>query len=151
MRKKKERKQTNPNEGCAIICEDGNRLSFFFVELSLRCYETNARRTWHIALGPTDIPHTRRTPAAPARAPPRQGERGVTVWDGDSPSMLSPGSTTQITRGGGPAHRSGSRASSSPIYRTVAFGKSERQRAAPPSQPSSKRWAHTHMMNKTLY
>ena len=28
--------------------------------------------------------------------------------------MLSPGSTTQITRGGGPAHRSGSRASSSP-------------------------------------
>ena len=30
----------------------------------------------------------------------------------DSPSMLSPGSTTQGTRGGGPAHRSGSRASS---------------------------------------
>ena len=52
------------------------------IELSLRCYETNARRTWHIALGPTDIPHTRRTPAAPARAPPRPGERGVTVWDG---------------------------------------------------------------------
>ena len=26
---------------------------------SLRCYETKARRTWHIALGPTDIPHTR--------------------------------------------------------------------------------------------
>ena len=53
-----------------------------------------------------------RTPAAPARAPPRPGERGVTVWDGDSPSMLSPGSTTQGTRGGGPAHKSGSRASS---------------------------------------
>ena len=45
-------------------------------------YETNARRTRHIALGPTDVPHTRRTPAAPARAPPRPGERGVTVWDG---------------------------------------------------------------------
>ena len=29
----------------------------------------------------------------------------------DSPSMLSPGSTTQETRGGGPAHKSGSRAS----------------------------------------
>ncbi|EOD33691.1 hypothetical protein EMIHUDRAFT_363833 [Emiliania huxleyi CCMP1516] len=27
--------------------------------------ETNARRTWHIALGPTDIPHTRRHPRAP--------------------------------------------------------------------------------------
>ena len=54
-----------------------------------------ARRTWHIALGPTDIPHTRRTPAAPARAPPRPGERGVTVWDGNRTSMLSPGSTTQ--------------------------------------------------------
>ena len=53
-----------------------------------------------------------RTPAAPARAPPRPGERGVTVWDGNSPSMLSPGSTTQRTRGGGPAHKSGSRASS---------------------------------------
>ena len=38
----------------------------------------------------------------------------MTVWDGNSPSMLSPGSTTQRTRGGGPAHRSGSRASSSP-------------------------------------
>ena len=25
-------------------------------ELSLRCYETNARRTWHIALGPTRLP-----------------------------------------------------------------------------------------------
>merc|ERR1739841_336189 len=43
-------------------------------------------------------PQTSRTPAAPARAPPRPGERGVTVWD-ESPSMLSPGSTTQITRG----------------------------------------------------
>ena len=32
----------------------------------------------------------------------------------DSPSMLSPGSTTQGTRGGGPAHKSGSRAPSSP-------------------------------------
>ena len=32
----------------------------------------------------------------------------------NSPSMLSPGSTTQGTRGGGPAHKSGSRASSSP-------------------------------------
>ena len=30
------------------------------------------------ALGPTA---TSRTPAAPARAPPRPGERGVTVWD----------------------------------------------------------------------
>ena len=39
-------------------------------------------------------PQTSRTPAAPARAPPRPGERGVTVWDGNSPSMLSPGSTT---------------------------------------------------------
>ena len=47
---------------------------------SLRCYETKARRTWHIALGPTDIPHTRR----PRARPPRPGERGrVTVWDGD--------------------------------------------------------------------
>ena len=55
--------------------------TMLFFELSLRCYETNARRTWHIALGLTDIPHTRRTPAAPARAPPRPGERGVTVWD----------------------------------------------------------------------
>ena len=26
-------------------------------------------------------PQTSRTPAAPARAPPRPGERGVTVWD----------------------------------------------------------------------
>ena len=80
-------------------------------------YETNAQGGHGIddvALGPTDIPHTRRTPAAPARAPPRPGERGVTVWDGNSPSMLSPGSTTQRTRGGGPAHKSGSRASSSP-------------------------------------
>ena len=34
--------------------------SFFFNFLgSDRCYETKARRTWHIALGPTDIPHTR--------------------------------------------------------------------------------------------
>ena len=39
-----------------------------FFELSLRCYETNARRTWHIALGPTDIPHTRRPPRAPTPA-----------------------------------------------------------------------------------
>ena len=31
----------------------------------------------------------------PARAPPRPGERGVTVWDGNRTSMLSPGSTTQ--------------------------------------------------------
>ena len=58
-------------------------------------------------------PQTSRTPAAPARAPPRPGERGVTAWD-ESPSMLSPGSTTQGTRGGGPAHKSGSRAPSSP-------------------------------------
>ena len=34
-------------------------------------------------------PQTSRTPAAPARAPPRPGERGVTVWDYES-SMLSP-------------------------------------------------------------
>ena len=40
-------------------------------------------------------PQTSRTPAAPARAPPRPGERGVTVWDGNRTSMLSPGSTTQ--------------------------------------------------------
>ena len=39
----------------------------------------------HIALGPTDIPHTRRPP--PAR-PPRPGERGVTVWDGNRTSIL---------------------------------------------------------------
>ena len=33
------------------------------------CYnETNARRTWHIALGPTDIPHTRRPRARPTPA-----------------------------------------------------------------------------------
>ena len=38
-------------------------------------YETNARRTWHIALGLTDIPHTRRTPAPP-RAPHPGRERG---------------------------------------------------------------------------
>ena len=90
------------------------RRIFSFLSLAFDVMKTNARRTWHIALGPTDIPHTRRTPAAPARAPPRPGERGVTVWDGDSPSMLSPGSTTQITRGGGPAPKSGSRAPSSP-------------------------------------
>ena len=29
-------------------------------------------------------PQTSRTPAAPARAPPRPGERGVTVWGGKS-------------------------------------------------------------------
>ena len=40
-------------------------------------------------------PQTSRTPATPARAPPRPGERGVTVWDGNRTSMLSPGSTTQ--------------------------------------------------------
>ena len=40
-----------------LECREVNE-SFF--ELSLRCYETNARRTWHTALGPTDIPHTRR-------------------------------------------------------------------------------------------
>ena len=45
--------------------------------------------------------------------------------------MLSPGSTTQITRGGGPAHRSGSRASSSPIYRTEHF------RPLAPNPPTS--------------
>ena len=90
-----------------------------------------ARRTWHIALGPTDIttkslsqtdiPHTaRRTPAAPARAPHRSGERGVTVWDGNSPSMLSPGSTTQremkAVRPTSPAH-----APRLTIYRTAHF------------------------------
>ena len=30
--------------------------------------KTNARRTWHIALGPTDIPHTRRPRARPTPA-----------------------------------------------------------------------------------
>ena len=44
------------------------RSDFLFFELSLRCYETNARRTWHIALGPTDIPHTRRPRARPTPA-----------------------------------------------------------------------------------
>ena len=68
-------------------------------------------------------PQTSRTPAAPARAPPRPGERGVTVWD-ESPSMLSPGSTTQGTRGGGPAHRSGSRASSLPSTALNTFAPS---------------------------
>ena len=48
MYKPKERKKT--------------RTDGILFELSLRCYETNARRTWHIALGPTDIPHTRRPP-----------------------------------------------------------------------------------------
>ena len=33
-------------------------------------------------------PRTSRTPAAPARAPPRPGERGVTVWDGNRTSMF---------------------------------------------------------------
>ena len=42
--------------------------SHIFFELSLRCYETNVRRTWHIALGPTDIPHTRRPRARPTPA-----------------------------------------------------------------------------------
>ena len=81
----------------------------------------NKATTWHLALGPRQ---TSRTPAAPARAPPRPGERGVTVWDGNSPSMLSPGSTTQITRGGGPAHRSGSRASSLPSTALNTFAPS---------------------------
>ena len=47
----------------------------------------------------------------------------MTVWD-ESPSMLSPGSTTQITRGGGPAPRSGSRASSLPSTALNTFAPS---------------------------
>ena len=43
-------------------------------ELSLRCYETNARRTWHIALGPTDIPDPAHPP--PPRAPHPGREKG---------------------------------------------------------------------------
>ena len=42
----------------------------------------------------------------------------------NSPSMLSPGSTTQGTRGGGPAHRSGSRASSLPSTALNTFAPS---------------------------
>ena len=42
----------------------------------------------------------------------------------DSPSMLSPGSTTQGTRGGGPAHKSGSRASSLPSTALNTFAPS---------------------------
>ena len=38
--------------------------------------------------------------------------------------MLSPGSTTQITRGGGPAHKSGSRASSLPSTALNTFAPS---------------------------
>jgi len=54
----------------------------FFFELA-SCYETNARRT-HTHDASLSGPQTSRTPAAPARAPPRPGERGVTVWDGNS-------------------------------------------------------------------
>ena len=53
-----------------VVGRDG-----IFFELSLRCYETNARRTWHIALGPTDIPHTRRPPARPTPAGRKGSDR----------------------------------------------------------------------------
>jgi len=57
-------------------------------ELSLRCYETSARRTW-LGYGISlSGPQTSRTPAAPALAPPRPGERGVTAWDGNRTSIL---------------------------------------------------------------
>ena len=69
----------------------GRGPQFFLFELSLRCYETNARRTWHIALGPTDIPHTRHPSARPTPA----GREGRDSLGRRQTSMLSPGSTTQ--------------------------------------------------------
>ena len=81
-----------------------------------------ARRTWHIALGPTDIPHTRRTPAAPARAPPRPGERGVTVWDGRQQNEYVESWLNNAERNERrPAHKSGSRA---PTDRSTALATS---------------------------
>ena len=101
----------------ATCCVSFLSVSVFY-ELSLRCYETNARRTRHIALGPTDVPHTRRTPAAPAPAPPRPRERGVTVWDYE-PEYVESWLNNAGYKRGCPAHKSGSRVTvcSGPFFR----------------------------------
>ena len=57
------------------------------VDWSLVCVVVVSYQEYSLTHGPTDIPHTRRTPAAPPRAPPRPGERGVTAWEGQ-PSIL---------------------------------------------------------------
>ena len=46
-----------------------------FLSLAFDVMKTNARRTWHIALGLTDIPHTRAHPPPP-RAPHLGREKG---------------------------------------------------------------------------
>ena len=63
----------------------------FIYELS----QTNARRTWHVALGPTDIPHTRRTPAAPARSK-RKADTRPALNAPDSEARAARGTTTDL-------------------------------------------------------
>ena len=57
------------------------RIFFFVFELSLRCYENKRKADMAYRSRAHRHPSHPRTPAAPARAPPRPGERGVTVWD----------------------------------------------------------------------
>ena len=61
----------------------------------------------------------------------------------ESPGMLSPGSTTQVKNGGGPAHKSGSRAPSSHSHSRPRRAKgAPRSRQAPAPAIRSLRVAH---------
>ena len=100
------REQTLTDLGSGLMAIEGGSSLFFSFFPCCHGFRSRAHRHYFLSLA-FDVmkqtqgghgtslsgPQTSRTPAAPARAPPRPGERGVTVWDGDSPSMLSPGST----------------------------------------------------------
>ena len=80
---------------------------------------------------PAHSPHTRR----PRARPTRPGERGVTVWDGNRTSMLSPGSTTQ-----GKCKPDGSQATSrAPTDRSTALATSAPLLPTHPPRPGPRR------------